>query len=74
MSIEIYILQNLRIKILRPFLRRNPIGHTIFLTREKYRIANHKPATIFFTREENRSGFYRHFISFVPVNTYKVLP
>ena len=45
------------------FMRSNPIGHTIFFTREKYRMTNHKPDTIFFTCEENRIGFSRHFVS-----------
>ena len=36
-------------------LRSNPIGHTIFFTREKYHITSHKPDTIFFlTCEVNR--------------------
>ena len=50
------------------------IGHTIFFTREKYRITNHKPDTICFTCEENGIGFYRHFISLVTVNTNTALP
>ena len=64
MSTETYTLQTLRIKIVRPFMRSSPIGHTIFFTREKYRMTNHKPDTIFFTCEENRIGFYRHFVSY----------
>ena len=37
----------------------NLIGHTIFLTSEKYRMSNQKPGTIFFTSEKIRSGFSR---------------
>ena len=66
---EIYTLQMLRIKIVRPFWRRNPICHTIFFTCEKYCMTNHKPNTIFFTSEENCIRFYHHFISLVTVNT-----
>ena len=44
-------------------MRSNPIGHTIFFTREKYPTTNHKPDTIFFTCEENRIAFCRHFVS-----------
>ena len=44
-------------------MKSNPIGHTIFFAREKYRMTNYKPDTIFFTCEENRIGFYRHFVS-----------
>ena len=73
-STEIYTLQTHQIKIVRPFLRSDPIGHTIFFTREKYRMSNHKPDTIFFTSEENRIGFYRHFASLVAVNTNTALP
>ena len=30
-------------------MKSNPIGHTIFFTREKYRMTNHKHDTIFFS-------------------------
>ena len=33
------------------------IGHTIFLTREKYRMINQRPHTIFFTSEKFRIAF-----------------
>ena len=46
MSTDIYILQTVRIKIVRRFLRSNPFGHTIFFTREKYHMPNQKPDTI----------------------------
>ena len=36
---------------------RNPIGCTIFLTSEKYRMTNHKPQTKVFTSDKNRVGF-----------------
>ena len=60
-------IQTLRIKIVRPFLRSNPIGHRFYI--RKYRMTNHKPGTIFFTSEENSIGFYRYFISLVAVNS-----
>ena len=37
----------------------NRIGHTIFLTSEKYRMTNQKPVTIIFTSEKIRIGFSR---------------
>jgi len=40
-------------------MRSNLIGHTIFLTSEKYRMANQTPDTIFFTSEKIRIGFSR---------------
>ena len=40
-------------------MRTNPIGHTIFLTSEEYRMTNQKTDTIFFTSEEIRIGFSR---------------
>ena len=40
-------------------MRSNLIGHTIFLTSEKYRMTNQKPNTIFFTSEKIRIGFSR---------------
>ena len=36
-------------------MRSNLIGHTVFLTSEKYRMTNQKPDTIFFTSEKIRS-------------------
>ena len=38
-------------------MRTNPIGHTIFLTSEKYRMTNQKSDTIFFTSEKIRIVF-----------------
>ena len=38
-------------------MRGNLIGHTIFLTSEKYRMTNQKPDAIFFTSEKIRIGF-----------------
>ena len=38
-------------------MRSNLIGHTIFLTSEKYGMTNQKPDTIFFTSEKIRIGF-----------------
>ena len=40
-------------------MRSNLISHTIFLTSEKYRMANQTPDTIFFTNEKIRIGFSR---------------
>ena len=40
-------------------MRSNLIGHTVFLTSEKYRMTNQKPDTIFFTSEKIRIGFFR---------------
>ena len=40
-------------------MRSNLIGHTVFLTSEKYRMTNQKPDTIFFTSEKIRIGFSR---------------
>ena len=40
-------------------MRTNPIGHTIFVTSEEYRMTNQKTDTIFFTSEEIRIGFSR---------------
>jgi len=40
-------------------MRSNLIGHTIFLTSEKYRMANQKPDTIYFTSEKIRIGLSR---------------
>jgi len=40
-------------------MRSHFIGHTIFLTVEKYRMTNQKPDTIFFTSEKIRIGFSR---------------
>ena len=73
MNTEINTLETFRIKIFRPFLRSNLIGNTIFFLREKCRITDHKPDAIFFTSEENRIGFYRHFITLVAVNTNTAL-
>ena len=39
-------------------MRTNPIGHTIFLTSEEYRMTNQKTDTIFFTSEKIRIGFF----------------
>ena len=40
-------------------MRTNPIGHTIFVTSEEYRMTNQKTDTIFFTSEKIRIGFSR---------------
>ena len=41
-------------------MRKNPIGHTIFLTCEKYRMINQKPDTRFYSQKrKNRIGFSR---------------
>jgi len=40
-------------------MRSNLIGHTIFLTTEKYRMTNQKPHMIFFTGEKIHIGFSR---------------
>ena len=40
-------------------MRTNPIGHTIFLTSEEYRMTNQKTDTIFFLNEKIRIGFFR---------------
>ena len=53
-------------------MRSNPIGHTIFFTRD--RITNHKPDTTIFACEENRIRSSFDFISLVPVNTNTALP
>ena len=55
-STEIYSVQTHRIKSLS-LMRGNLIGHTIFLTSEKYRMTNQKPDAIFFTSEKIRIGF-----------------
>ena len=41
-------------------MRKNPIGHTIFLTCEKYCKINQKPDTQFYSQKrKNRIGFSR---------------
>ena len=40
-------------------MRSNLIGHTIFLTSEKYRVTNQKHGTIFFTSKKIRIAFSR---------------
>ena len=41
-------------------MRKNPIGHTIFLTCEKYHMINQKPDTRFYSQKrKNRIGFSR---------------
>ena len=40
-------------------MRTNPIGHTIFLTSEEYRMTNQKTDTIFFTSDKIRIVFSR---------------
>ena len=40
-------------------MRTNPIGYTIFVTSEEYRMTNQKTDTIFFTSEKIRIGFSR---------------
>ena len=40
-------------------MRTNPIGHTIFLTSEEYRMTNQKTDTIFFTSDKIRIFFSR---------------
>ena len=74
MSTEVYTLQTLRIKIVWPFLRSNPIDWYDFLHTWKISLTNHKPNTIFFTSEGNHIGFYCHFKSLVAVNTNTALP
>ena len=38
-------------------MRSDLIGHSVFLTSEKYRMTNQKPDTIFFTSEKIRIRF-----------------
>ena len=38
-------------------MRSNLVGHTIFLTNEKYGMTNQRPDTIFFINEKIRIGF-----------------
>ena len=40
-------------------MRTNPIGHTIFLTSEEYRMTNQKTDTIIFANKKIRIGFFR---------------
>ena len=40
-------------------MKTNPIGHTIFLTSEEYRMTNQKTDTIFFTSEKIHIGLSR---------------
>ena len=40
-------------------MRSNRIGHTIFLTSEKYRVTNQKPDAMFFTSEKICISFSR---------------
>ena len=49
-------MQTHQIKIVS-LMSSNRIGHTIFLTSEKYRMTNQKPDTIFFTSEKIRISF-----------------
>ena len=57
MSTEIYLKSKLSNKNGLSKTRNNLIGHTIFLTSEKYRMTNHRPHTKFFTSEKIVSGF-----------------
>ena len=57
MSTEIYLKSKLSNKNGLSKTRSNLIGHTIFLTSEKYRMTNHRPHTKFFTSEKTVSGF-----------------
>ena len=54
-------------------MRSNPIGHSIFYTRENHCMTSYEPDTILFTSEENPIGFHRHFIILVSVNTNTAL-
>ena len=42
-------------------MRSKLIGHTVFLTSEKYRMTDQKLDTIFFTSEKIRIGFFPPF-------------
>ena len=57
MSTEIYLKSKLSNKNGLSKTRNNLIGHTIFLTSEKYRMTNHRPHTKFFTSEKIVSVF-----------------
>ena len=57
MSTEIYLKSKLSNKNGMSKTRNNLIGHTIFLTSEKYRMTNHRPHTKFFTSEKIVSVF-----------------
>jgi len=56
-STEIYPVNNSPNKHSLSLMRSNRIGHTIFLTSEKYRMTNQKPDTIFSHVRKSQSVF-----------------